>query len=522
MDRSAASQDPTIDVSLTAKPLRYSRNLFGHFIEHFHRQVYGGLFCPGSPLSDDRGFRVDVIEAMRELRPSIVRWPGGCFVSSYHWLDGVGPSRQPHYDMAWRVTDPNTFGTREFVQWCEAIGAEPFICTNAGTGSAEEMAAWVEYCNLPAGSGRWANLRLEHGEPEPHGVRYWSIGNENYGSWEIGAKEADEWSRLVTESAKMMRHVDEDLVLLTAARADLDWMLPLLRRAGERLDMLSIHGYWDVLNEVHSPVDYLTAMSRSLSPQDDIQRTRDIIGAAGLSGTIEIAFDEWNLRGWHHPSGNSPDAIAARDKNDDNSCYTMADALFTASFLNTCLRNADVVSMANISPSINARGPLHVHDGGVVRRTTFHAMAMYATLLGTHVLRTEAHSPGLAGADVPVVDHIATWDEDADEIVLALVNRDPAHPQPCLVTIAGHRPTVEVDATVLSGPSEDAYNDVDSPDAVRPETRRMHVEAGRLLLPPHSLTVCRIPLDAPGEPQFGRPSVSTSDWHLHRDGWQRA
>jgi alpha-L-arabinofuranosidase len=115
----------SVDVDLAARPEPYSRDLFGHFIEHFHRQVYGGLFEPGSELSDERGFRLDVVEAMRELRAPVVRWPGGCFVSSYHWLDGVGPSRRSHYDKAWRVTDPNTFGTREFVEWCAAIGAEP-------------------------------------------------------------------------------------------------------------------------------------------------------------------------------------------------------------------------------------------------------------------------------------------------------------------------------------------------------------------------------------------------------------
>src|SRR3712207_5330450 len=125
------TQRSSVDIQLTGSAERYSRNLFGHFIEPFHRQVYGGLFQPGSALSDGRGFRLDVVDAMRELRPSVVRWPGGCFVSGYHWLDGVG-KRRPHYDKAWRVTDPNTFGTAEFVDWCAAVGAEPDICTNAG------------------------------------------------------------------------------------------------------------------------------------------------------------------------------------------------------------------------------------------------------------------------------------------------------------------------------------------------------------------------------------------------------
>jgi alpha-N-arabinofuranosidase len=127
-------QPATVDISVAQPSLGYSRNIFGHFIEHFHSQVYGGIFDPASPLSNQMGFREDVIEAIRELAPSVVRWPGGCFVSGYHWVDGVGPQRRPHYDKAWRVTDPNTFGTHEFVDWCAAIGAEAYICTNAGTG----------------------------------------------------------------------------------------------------------------------------------------------------------------------------------------------------------------------------------------------------------------------------------------------------------------------------------------------------------------------------------------------------
>lgn len=523
MNKVIEQSTAAVDIRLAAQPVGYSRHLFGHFIEHFHRQVYGGLLDPGSDLSDERGFRLDVIEAMRELRPSVVRWPGGCFVSSYHWLDGVGPQRRPHYDKAWRVTDPNTFGTREFVEWCAEIGAQPYICTNAGTGTAEEMSDWVEYCNLPAGSGRWADLRAEHGSVEPFNVAYWSIGNENYGSWEIGAKDPDEWSRLVTESAKMIRHVDENTVLLTAARADLDWMLPLLNRAGGYLDMLSIHGYWDSLSQVNKPSDYLTALSRSLEPQDDVERTRNIIGAAGLAGKVGIAFDEWNLRGWHHPNGNRPEAIQARDENDDNSCYTMADALFTASFLNTCLRNADIVTMANIAPSINTRGPLYVHDTGVVRRTTFHVMEMYSSLLGGAVLPSSASSASLDGADVPVLDHLATIDEDSATVSIVLVNRDPAESLPCDVSVAGQPLTGTFDATVLNGPKPDAYNDVDAPARVTPNHTRVDFDStGRTLLPPHSLTICQVPLPLrrPENTVTWTPAPQNHSWYLDQHAWR--
>ena len=509
-----------VSISLSDPPAVYSRNLFGHFIEHFHRQVYGGLFDPDSQLSDQRGFRLDVIEAMRELKPSVVRWPGGCFVSGYHWVDGVG-SRRPHYDKAWRVTDPNTFGTREFVEWCAAIGAEPYICTNAGAGTAEEMSDWVEYCNLPAGSGHWADLRATHGSPAPYDVKYWSIGNENYGSWEIGAKHPREWSRLVAESAKMIRRVDEDAILLTAARADLDWMLPLLAEAGTYLNALSIHGYWDTLAQVDEPSDYLTALSRALGPQDDIERTKDILGATGLAGHVGIAFDEWNLRGWHHPDGTHPAAIAARDRNDRNATYTLADAIFTAGFLNTCIRHSDAVTMANIAPSINARGPLFVHENGVVRRTTFHVMAMYATLLGEQALRSAAQSPELAGAGVPALDALATIDGRASEISVVLINREPVDALPVTVDVEGARLEGGYEATVLTGAHTDAFNDVHDPDAVSPSNKRVNFDEGRIVLPPHSITLCRVPLPLRRPEGLIDGPSPFGDWSLDGRSWVR-
>ena len=140
--------------------------LYGHFIEHFHRQIYGGIYDPDSPFADEDGMRTDVLEAMRKIKVPILRWPGGCFVSSYHWKDAVGPVRQPFFDKAWRVEDPGTFGTDEYVKLCRKVGCQPYICTNAGTGNAEEMSDWVEYCNLET-EGRYARERIANGHREP-------------------------------------------------------------------------------------------------------------------------------------------------------------------------------------------------------------------------------------------------------------------------------------------------------------------------------------------------------------------
>jgi alpha-N-arabinofuranosidase len=469
---------------------RYDPMLFGQFLEHFHRQVYGGVFAPGSPLADERGFRVDVIEALRELKVPIVRWPGGCFVSAYHWKDGVGPNHQPSYDKAWRVEDHNTFGTDEFVEWCRLIGAEPYICTNAGTGTSEEMSDWVEYCNLDS-MGCWAKLRQANGYSKPHKVQYWSIGNENYGDWEMGAKTVEEWGRFVVESAKMMKRVDPSIKLLAAALPDLDWTLNLLKHAGQYLDYVSIHGYWDPLWQNDQPSDYVTCMSRALEPEAKIRMTEHILAVAGCEGQIGIAFDEWNLRGWHHPNGNSPAAIAARDRNDINATYTMADAVFSAGFLNACLRHSETVRMANMAPIVNTRGPLFVYPDGIVKRTTFHVFSMYTNLLEANVGNTWVSSDTFdhAGKSVPVVDAVATCDDTMQNWSIVLVNRHPDQQVSCHVSLGGNVLAGQYKMTILAGDSPDAYNDIESPDRVIPCKTEAVFEHGEISLSPHSVTV---------------------------------
>jgi alpha-N-arabinofuranosidase len=486
-----------IAVASDAKPVEYDRMLFGQFVEHFHRQVYGGIFDPGSKLSDSAGYRMDVIKALRELKMPIVRWPGGCFASAYHWLDGVGPNRIPSYDKAWKVEEPNTFGTDEFVQWCRKIGAEPYICTNAGTGTAEEMSDWVEYCNLNI--GRYGRMRQNNGHPDPYNVMYWSVGNENWGGHEIGAKTVAEWGSLVREASKMMRAVTPGLKLLAAALSDKNWTLPLLKQAGYLLDYVSIHGYWDGLWVVNTPSCYLDCMMRTGQPEEMIAQTTHILDESGFRGKVKIAFDEWNLRGWHHPDlGNlrKPMDIAARDKNDINSTYTLADALFSACFLNTCLRHADDVKIACFAPAVNARGILYVHPGGMVKRTTFHVFNMYSNLLEKYVMPVRVTSDSLryANQSTPALDVVLTCNKAKTRYVYAIINKDPGKSlwfDPGFRALKVNAPR-EITTTILSGMSEDDYNDVDVPDRVVPVQSVMKIKNGKISIPAHSLVMFSI------------------------------
>ncbi|MCP3763484.1 hypothetical protein NLX67_13940 [Domibacillus sp. A3M-37] len=444
------------------------KKIFGQFLEHFHRQIYGGIYDPTSAFSENNGFRQDVLEALKRIQVPIIRWPGGCFVSAYHWKDAIGKQRTPYFDKAWRVEESNEFGTDEFIEYCLLLGAEPYICTNAGTGSAEEMSDWVEYCNLPS-EGKWAKLRIENGHPAPYKVKYWSIGNENYGHWEMGAKDVKEWGRFVRESAKMMKRVDPTIELMAASISDLDWNLDLLREAGQYLDWISIHDYWDKVQENNDLSDYETCMAYTMDIEQPILKTKYILGSLGYLGKIRIAYDEWNLRGWHHPHVNSgtEDYLTPRDKNDINSSYTMADAVFTACFLNQCLKHSDVVGMANFSPIVNTRGAIFTHQEGIVLRPTYFVFELYTRYLGDIIVDSWLSESSIFHVDtanmtksIPNVDAIATKRSGSEGLRVALINRHPDQAESVTVQLDS---SIQYSNAVLYsvvGDSKDAYNDI--------------------------------------------------------------
>ena len=482
----------------TAVPARtYSPLIYGGFLEHFANQIYGGVFDPGSPLADEQGFRGDVLEALKELKVPVIRWPGGCFVDSYHWRKGVGKVRQPYDDDRWGVPEPNTFGTDEFVALCQRLGAAPYICQN-GLADVQEMADWVAYCN--ATSGPFAGMRRGNGHAEPFNVRYWSVGNERSGK---------EYIDRVRDAAIAMKQVDPAIqVTCSGSHGPSARMDPYLFQAAmEHLDLISVHEYW-VANyrEFHTP-DYLSCMMLAEKPDAHFAAAIQALDTGGARGRIGIAFDEWNLRSWHHPgfSGHQPRKvddddpevialIKARDKSLEPSLYTMADALFCASFFNACLRHSDDVAMANIAPLVNTTGPLFVHPEGIVKRTHFHAMAMYAHHLRERVAETKVESERLSQGkeSVALLDAIATVDETGKEWAIALTNRHPTENAVCNLRIGDVIPEASYRATVLSGPSVNAYNDIRHPDTVVPRQMDLTFTGGRCRLSPHSLTIVEL------------------------------
>ena len=480
--------------------------VYGHFIEHFHRQIYGGIFEPGNMLSDEEGFRIDVIEALKKIKAPVLRWPGGCFVSAWHWKDAIGKNRIPSFDKAWRVEEPNTFGTDEFIAFCRKVGCAPYICTNAGSGSPEEMSDWVEYCNLKS-EGQWAKRRMANGNPEPYGVKYWSIGNENYLGGEIGSKTAAEWGRLVCEASKMMKRIDPSIELSAAAvasfdaDADLDWNINLLRNAGERLSWISIHSYWDGLWQKNEYADYEACMAFTNGIDAQIKKARALLSAMDMEKKIRIAYDEWNLRGWHHPNVNTAldpaDYIKPRDLNDENCRYTMADAVFTACFLNMVNRNCDIVGMANYAPVVNTRGLIYTHKTGIVLRPTYHVFDMYVNNVGETVLDSYSTNNPIIDfidkegniAKTAVIDSLATLNTGG-KIVISAVNKDPVNKQNLRISWLGEKAPGSYTIRTLSGSGKDSYNDVDVNDAVPEEPGIRSYHAGdEIVLPAHSVNI---------------------------------
>jgi len=496
-------------MKLTVNPERvlFTRDIkiYGHFLEHFHRQIYGGVYAPENALSDKDGFRTDVIDALKEINTPVIRWPGGCYVSAYHWRNGVGKIRKPAFDKAWRVEETNEFGTDEFIKLCRKIGCEPYICTNAGTGTQEEMSNWVEYCNLPC-EGEYAKLRIEGGNEKPYAVRYWSIGNENYLDSEIGSKTPSEWGRFVKEAAKMMKRVDPGIELSAAAIANIDWNLNLLKEAGPYLSWISIHGYWDGLWQVNDPANYTQCMARTENLDHDVKTIRGLLMAFNLEKKVRIAYDEWNLRGWHHPDVDHAPLgdkkfIEARSLADKNETYTMADAVFSACFLNMLLRNADIVGMANFAPVVNTRGAIYTYENGIVLRPTYYVFWMYTKLLGDEVIdlytidmpSAEMKDKSGKPVNVSLIDTVATRFSESKDVVISLINKDPEKEISVSMNLPeGYR---VCSLTTLCGEGTDDYNDINR-ESVKPfdNTSAVTEESGNITVhvPAHSVNVLKL------------------------------
>jgi len=463
------------------------RRCYGQFIEHLGECIYGGVWVgKDSKIPNIKGFRKDVLEAVKELKPPVVRWPGGNFSSGYHWLDGVGPAgrRPKRFDLAWGAEEPNTFGTDEFLEWCRLVGTEPFIVVNAGNGSPEEAAQWVEYCNS-ARDTYYASLRRANGRVEPYGVKLWGIGNELYGRWQVGfCVSGEECARRTVEFANEMRMVDPDIKLVAVGCEDPEWNLEMVRNAGEYFDYLSVHIY--IGGE--KPYRELAAV-----PVDIEQRLRDVYGLVeaarrryGIKREIKLAFDEWNI--WY------PQAKAPLHEQ----VTGVRDAVFTGLVLNALHRLCRIVPIGGFAQTINVL-PLIVatKDGRLVLTPQYLVFKMYEANTGNLVLRTAMDSPSYMSQEqseyVPFVDLSATFTEQNDTIYLHAVNRDENEAADFRVAFRGFK-AMKASQLYVAGESIEEKNTLDEPNKVRIEEARAKIEKGEVLasLSPHSVNIIKV------------------------------
>ena len=413
-----------IDV-LTDRPIgTVDRRIFGSFTEHLGRCVYGGVFDEGSRLSGPDGFRIDVLAAVRDLGVTNVRWPGGNFVSGYHWADGIGPDRPRRAELAWASEESNRFGTDEFLAWCAAAGVEPVLCLNMGTGTLEEALAWVEYCN-GAGGTYWAARRRGNGHAEPYAVRYWGLGNEMYGDWQIGQLTAAEYVADARRWAKALKRLDPSIRLVSCGQTGMDdWDRVVIDGLAPHIDFHSIHLY------TGSP-DY---WSNVLAPHY-AERALSVVGALidrarytqRIDHEISVAYDEWNV--WY--------------RTDDGRLeerYDLADALAVATYLNVFVRQSWTVRMANLAQLVNVIAPIVTSAHAMFTQSIYHPFQLMAKACQPVALDTFTDSGTHTHQDQPAarwphrvadlgqfefLDVAATRDPERGRLTVSVVNRDP-------------------------------------------------------------------------------------------------
>ncbi|KAI0392537.1 glycoside hydrolase superfamily [Xylariaceae sp. FL0594] len=377
--RIRGDESPLIEVDPAKRLSKIDPMTYGGFTEHMGRCIYGGIYDPGNPLSDSNGFRRDVIDALRELDVPVIRYPGGNFVATYHWQDGVGPREQrpSRPELAWLGTETNQFGTDEFMAWLDMLSeglpagrrVEPYLCLNMGTGTLDEALAWVEYCNGTQDT-HYANLRRRNGHPDPYRVRYWALGNEVYGDWQVEQMAADDYAKKAAQWAKALRLLDPDIVLVLCGRdGTSSWDHTVLQACVPVVDMHSIHLY------TAAGTSHMKNVTAPLAAERAIRVAASLIELARVERRVpvsrpptKICFDEWNV--W--------DPVRAPGDKGAEELYTLSDALAVAVWLNVFVRQSRYIGMANLAQSVNVISPLMTTATGVVKQSTWWPLLLFS------------------------------------------------------------------------------------------------------------------------------------------------
>ena len=405
--------------------------IYGSFIEHLGRAVYEGIYQPGNPNADEKGLRTDVIKLINEIGVPIIRYPGGNFVSGYHWEDGVGPKekRPAKVDLAWNVIESNQFGLNEFMDFAKKVNTKPMMAVNLGTRGMEDAKNIVEYCNLKGGS-YYSDLRRSHGYEEPHDIKVWCLGNEMDGPWQMGHKTADEYGRLAEETGRIMRMVDPSIEMVASGSSSLgmptfaEWEATVLGHCYEQVDYLSLHQYYG--NAENNTPDFLASSVAMDEFIDSVLSICDYVKAKKRSKKkINLSFDEWNV--WYHSNEQDKKLerwVQAPHQLED--VYNFEDALLVGSMLITMLHHADRVKIACLAQLVNVIAPIMTSDTGAWRQTIFYPY-MHASVYGRgKVLNTLVQVPVYESrhGDAPYLDSVVIENEEESTVTILAVNKD--------------------------------------------------------------------------------------------------
>lgn len=476
------------------------RRLFGSFVEHLGRAVYTGIYEPGHPTADHDGFRQDVLELVRQLGVTCVRYPGGNFVSGYRWEDGVGPREQRprRVDLAWHVVETNEIGLDEFVDWSAKAGTELMYAVNLGTRGVAEALDVLEYANLPAGT-KLSDQRRDYGHENPYGIQMWCLGNEMDGPWQLGYQTADEYGRLAARAAKGMRQLDPRVQLVVCGSSGAampafgEWERVVLEHTFDDVDFISCHAYYepiggDVASFLASAVD----LSRYL---EAVIATADAVAARRHSDkSIDISLDEWNV--WFMTHHNEVEKItdidiwpvAPRLLEDS---YSVTDAVVVGSMLISILNHADRVKSASLAQLVNVIAPIMTEPGGPAwRQTTFFPFALTAAHAHGSAVSVAVDSETVTTdrfGQVAAVDAAASFDATTGALCLFLVNRsldDPASVSVDLRAVLAALPELAVaTALTLADSDRDARNTLSDPERVAPAANEtVAIDSGSLTI----------------------------------------
>jgi alpha-L-arabinofuranosidase len=472
--------------------------LFGGFVEHMGRCVYEGIYDPASPHADERGLRQDVIAALREQAYTVIRYPGGNFLSGYNWLDGVGPKEQRprRRDLAWQSLETNQFGTNEFVEFCAAIDAAPMLGVNMGTGDIQSAANLVDYCNTPAGT-YWSDLRIQHGYAKPHDVRYWCVGNEMDGPWQIGHLDAVAYGNKALEAAKMMKWLDPTIAtVLCGSSGDgmptyPDWDRTVLEIAWEHADYHSMHYY--INNKAGDTASYLASAVRFERFVDTMEGTLRYVKAKRRSThDVYLSWDEWQV--WHSIGG----ALGGQWTEAPHlaeDIYNLEDALVVAQWLNVFLRKSHVLKIACVAQIVNVIAWLHTRRDAVLKQPSFYVFKLVSNLARGDALDVLVKAPLVEtqqhGA-VPALDVSASFDAETQQGALFVVNRSQTETLSTDIIWQSEAPRQITGAYQVTGSDVKAVNTYAHPDTViarQIAPGQMDGNTLTLHLPPLSFTV---------------------------------